>query len=86
MEDGFAGGWRELADDIAGGVGKRAAEAEDLLARGAGVENDGVRGNFRNGPPGERGGSGVTAESIWLSAQSRLTAVGRVARSVLNAA
>ena len=38
-----------------------AAEAEDFLARGAGVEGDGVGCDFVNGGPGERGGGGVTA-------------------------
>ena len=61
VEDGFAGGGGKLAEDIAGGIGEGAAKAEDLLARRAGVEGDGVGCDFTGRAPSERGGCGVTA-------------------------
>src|SRR5579863_2711788 len=59
VQNGFALGLRELREDVTSRIRHGRAEAEDLLTRVAGIDDDGISGEGADGFPLERNRSSV---------------------------
>ena len=78
VHHGRALGFVHLAEDVAGRIGERGAEAKHLLARGGGVKHDGGCGHGGGGLPTQRIERGVALVAICCPGADR--AVGRGCR------